>query len=66
MAHNKGLNFFFLIIAVISGRALLKKFDYEILKFDEPLESIIYIIYILGFVSSIFGLIMNYKKRPKK
>jgi len=66
MEHKKGINFFFVIIAIISVSALWKKFDLEILKFDNPLQSIIYIIYIFGFVSSIFGLIMNYKNRPKR
>ena len=66
MENKTGINIFFLIIAVISGRALLKKFEVEILKFDDPLRSIIYIIYIFGFVASICGLLINYKKRVKK
>ncbi len=66
MEDKKGMNFFFVIIAIISGSALLKKFDFEIFTFDKPLGAIVYIIYILGFVSSIFGLVINYKNRPKK
>ena len=66
MENKKGMNFFFVIIAIISGIKLWKKFDCEILKFDDPLQSIIYIIYILGFVASIYGIIINYKNRPKK
>ena len=66
MEDKKGLNFFFAIIAIISASALWKKFDFEILNFDKPLASIIYIIYMLGFVTSIYGLIINYKNRPKK
>ena len=65
MEHMKGINFFFIIIAFISGRALFEKFDVEILKFDDPLSSTIYIIYIIGFLASISGLIMNYKNRAK-
>ena len=66
MENKTGINVFFLITAVISGGALMKKFDSEILKFDNPLTSIIYIIYILGFVASICGLVVNYKNRLKK
>ena len=66
MEDKKGLNLFFVIVAIISGSALLKKFDFEVLNFDEPLSSVIYIIYILGFIASICGLIINYRNRPKK
>jgi hypothetical protein len=73
MENKIGMSFFFVIIGVISLRKLLEKFnfqtlkfDFEILKFDDPLKSIIFIIYVLGFVASIIGLIMNYKNQPKK
>lgn len=66
MEDKKGLNYFFVIIAIVSASALWKKYDFEIFKFNAPLESIIYIIYLLGFVTSISGLIMNYKNRHKK
>ena len=66
METKKGLYFFFVVIAIISGKELFEKFDATILNFDEPLQSIIYIIYILGFVSSICGLIMNYKNLFEK
>ena len=66
MEIKKGLNFFFIVIAIISAGNIFKKFDVEILKFDNPLSSIIYIIYVLGFVASICGLIMNYKNLLKK
>ena len=66
MENKKGLNFFFVIIAIISGVKIFQKFDVEILNFDEPLQSIIYIIYVVGFIASICGLIMNYKNLFKK
>ena len=66
MENKKGLYFFFVVIGIICGKNLFEKFDAKILNFDEPLQSIIYIIYILGFVSSICGLIMNYKNLLKK
>ncbi len=58
--------FFFMIIGIISGRALIKKFDPDIFKFHEPLTSLIYVIYILGFLASILGLLMIYKNRNQK
>ena len=58
--------FFFMIIGIISGRALIKKFDPDIFKFHEPLTSHIYVIYILGFLASILGLLMIYKNRNQK
>jgi uncharacterized metal-binding protein len=73
MDNKKGLNFFFVTIAIISIRNVLEKFDFEtlqfdfeIFKFDKPLASTIYIIYMLGFIASICGLIMNYKNLFKK
>lgn len=66
MDNKKGLNFFFLIILIISGAKIIAKYDVGILNFDKPLPSIIYIIYVLGFVASICGLIMNYRNRLKK
>ena len=66
MEDKKGLNYFFFIIAIVSASALWKKYDFEIFKFYDPLKSIIYIIYLFGFVTSIGGLIMNYKNRDKK
>ena len=43
MEIKKGLNFFFVIIAIISAKKIFEKFDAEILNFNEPLQSIIYI-----------------------
>ena len=66
MENKNGRYFFFVTIAIISGVKIFQKFDVEILKFDKPLTSIIYIIYVLGFVASICGLIMNYNNLFKK
>ena len=66
MENKKGLYFFFVVIGIICGKELFEKFDAKVLNFNEPLQSIIYIIYILGFVASIFGLIMNYKNLFKE
>jgi len=63
MENKKGLNFFFLIIAIIIGNALFRQFDFENLKFEKPAIAILYIV---TFVSSIYFLIRNYKNRPEK
>lgn len=65
MENKKGLTLFFVIIAIITGIKIFQKFNTEILNFREPLQSIIYFIYVLGFVAAILGLIMNYKNRLK-
>lgn len=66
MENKKSTNFIFVIIAVVTGIKLYEKFDGDILNFDEPLSSIIYLIYALGFLASICGLIINYKNRVRK
>lgn len=37
-------NFFSIIIAIIVGGALVKEFDFESLKFENPVLAIVYII----------------------
>ncbi len=63
MRNKKSLNFFFVIIAIILGRALFKQFDFENLKFEHTGISIVYIV---TFVFSIYFLISDYKNRPEK
>lgn len=63
MENKKGLNFFFLIIAIILGSVLFKQFDFKNLKFQEPELAILYLIV---FVASIYFLIKDYKKKPEK
>jgi len=59
---NKGVsNFFFIIIALIIGKALYNQFDYQNLKFEKPALSILYIIV---FVASIYFIIRNFTNRP--
>jgi hypothetical protein len=65
MDQKNGINIFFIIIAAVSGSALVKKFDPDVFKFNEPLTSLVYVIYILGFVASIIGLVRSYKNRSK-
>ncbi|MBY0542371.1 MAG: hypothetical protein K2P75_03145 [Sphingobacteriaceae bacterium] len=63
MENKKGLNFFFLIIAIILGSVLFKQFDFKNLKFEKPELAILYLIV---FVASIYFLIKDYKKKPEK
>jgi Ca2+/Na+ antiporter len=63
MENKKGLNFFFLIIAIILGSVLFKQFDFKTLTFEQPALAILYIVV---FVTSIYFLIKDYKKKPEK
>ena len=60
--NNKGINFFFAVVAIILGSALWKQFDFGTLKFDKPVLAILYIVV---FIASVYLLITNYKKRPE-
>lgn len=65
--HTKtGVNIFFVIIAIISGRALVNRYDAAVFSFDDFFSSLVYIIYIIGFVASVCGLVINLRNRPKK
>ena len=63
MENKKGINFFFGIIAIILGSAIYKQFDFENIKFEKPALATLYIIV---FISSIYFIIKDYKKRPEK
>ncbi|MBA4155235.1 MAG: hypothetical protein C0512_12935 [Flavobacterium sp.] len=59
----KGVNFFFLMIAFILGITLFRQFNFETMSFKDPALSVIYLV---TFVFSIFILIKDFIKRPKK
>ena len=63
MKAKKALNPLLVIIAIILGWILFKQFDFENLTFKHTGLAIIYIVI---FVTSIYLLIRNYKKGPKK
>lgn len=44
MNNKKGINIIFVIIALITGGALWKQFDFETLKFEKPAIAAIYFI----------------------
>lgn len=63
MKNIKAPHLIFTIIAVILGAALYKQFDFETLKFEKPGLAIVYLIV---FIFSIYGIVKNYRKRPKE
>ena len=63
MESRKVLYVVFGTIAIILGWTLVKQFDFENLKFE---NTGLAIVYIATFAFSIYSLIRNYKKRPKK
>jgi hypothetical protein len=62
MDSKKGINFFFAIIAIITGSKLYKHFDFQNLQFEKPALDVIYLI---AFVASIIFLLKDYVKRPQ-
>ncbi|MFB9078916.1 hypothetical protein ACFFLS_10545 [Flavobacterium procerum] len=63
MENNKVPVFTFSIIAIILGVILYKQFDFETLKFENPILAVIYLIV---FVFSVYVLVKNSKKRSGK
>jgi len=60
MENKKALSFVFTIVAIILGVTLFKKFDLEKFEFEKPALAIVYMI---GFVISIYILIRNFKNK---
>ena len=63
MENKKGINLFFSFIAFTLGLTLFKHFDFKNFKFADPTLDILYLIV---FVISIYLLIKDAIKRPKK
>ncbi|NHM07988.1 hypothetical protein G4D82_14075 [Flavobacterium sp. CYK-4] len=62
MENKKGLNFFFLIIAIITGSKLVHHFDFQNFSFQKPAIDTIYLV---AFLASIFFLIREFRNRNK-
>jgi uncharacterized membrane protein YeaQ/YmgE (transglycosylase-associated protein family) len=62
MNKKKGINFFFAIIAIVTGSALWKQFDFATFKFEKPAMAVIYFIVV---AVSAYILIKDLKT-PKK
>jgi hypothetical protein len=63
MKIKRALNPLLLIIAIIIGWVLFKQFDFKNLTFKHTGLAIVYMVVL---VTSIYLLIRNYKKEPKK
>ena len=63
MENKKGMNYAFLIIAIILGGALWKQFDFDTFKFEKPALATLYIIV---FITSIYFIIKGFINRPEK
>jgi Ca2+/Na+ antiporter len=63
MNNKKSLSFPLIIIVIILGGTLFKKFNFETLKFEKPALAIVYIICV---IISIYFLVKNFKNQPKK
>ena len=63
MEKKKGMNYFFLMIAIILGSALWKQFDFNTLKFEKPALATLYIVV---FVASIYFMIKGFTNQSEK
>jgi hypothetical protein len=63
MRNKKTLSFTFTIIAIILGVTLFKQFDFKSLEFENTGLAIVYII---GFMISMYFLLKNYKGASKE
>ena len=63
MEKKKGMNYFFLMNAIILGSALWKQFDFNTLKFEKPALATLYIVV---FVASIYFMIKGFTNQSGK
>ena len=62
MNKKTGINFFFAIIAIITGSKLYKHFDFQNLKFEKPAIDTIYLI---AFLASVIFIVKDLISRLK-
>lgn len=62
MKSKQSLNFFLIIIAIISGSKLVKHFDFQQFTFEKPALDTVYLI---AFAATIFFLIREFRKNRK-
>lgn len=60
---KKNINWFVALVAIMLGWTLFKQFDFQNLTFEKPALAGLYM---LVFVTSIYLLIRDYRKRPEK
>ena len=63
MGNNKKQNIIPILLVFTLGMATFNKFDFEKIEFEKPVLSIVYII---GFVLSIYLLVKKDKNQPKE
>lgn len=63
MNRKKGLNFFFLILAIIIGSRLYQHIDFQNLTLEKPVLDIIYLV---TFVALIIFLVKDFIKQPDR
>ena len=63
MKDKKGLNFFLLIIVMLTGSKLFNHFDFQNFKFEKPMLDMVYL---LSFLMAPFIVLKDYFKCPQK
>jgi hypothetical protein len=63
MGNNKKQNIIPILLVFTLGMATFNQFDFEKIEFEKPVLSIVYII---GFVLSIYLLVKKDKNQPKE
>jgi hypothetical protein len=61
MNTGKSINFFFALIALITGWTLYKHIDFKTFQLADPVLDLLYLIV---FVLSIYFIIKGYRKQP--
>lgn len=59
MKNKQGLNFFLIIITLITGTKLIRHFDFQQFTFEKPALDTVYLI---AFVASVVFMIREFRK----
>lgn len=62
MKNKQGLNFFLIIIAIITGSKLIKHFDFQQFTFEKPAQDTLYLI---AFAATVFFMIREFRNNRK-
>lgn len=61
MDKKKGINFFMVIIAIVTGSKLYQHIDFKNMKMEKPALDIIYLV---AFLMSVIVLIKDFTRKP--
>ncbi len=61
MDKKKGINFFMVIIAFVTGSKLYQHIDFKNMKMEKPVLDIIYMV---AFLMSVIVLIKDFTRKP--